>query len=60
MNLVLFGWIVQQEYFKELVNRGYRDLFKKDDEEEYDVLGFGYSSGSEMKMFGTTKYSWED
>jgi len=43
MNLVMFAWLVQQDYFKELTDKNFSEMFNGQEEKEYDVLGFACS-----------------
>jgi hypothetical protein len=44
MCLVLFGWLIRQEYFKDLTNTDIRQKFLADKEEmmEEEMLPFGF------------------
>lgn len=65
MCLVLFGWLIRQEYFKDLTNSDIRQKFLADKEDmmEEEMLPFGfYNDGTEELNVGeqVDNYSLED
>jgi hypothetical protein len=64
MCLVLFGWLVRQDYFKELTNTDIRQRILKDKESmmEEDMLPFGfrYDAVDDAEMIVDDPYSLED
>lgn len=65
MCLVLFGWLIRQEYFKDLTNSDIRQKFLADKEDmmEEEMLPFGfYNDGTEELNMGeqVDNYSLED
>ena len=64
MCLVLFGWLIRQEYFKDLTNTDIRQKFLADKEEmmEEEMLPFGfYDDGMEEEpVHNVTNYTLDD
>ena len=64
MCLVLFGWLIRQEYFKDLTNTDIRQKFLADKEEmmEEEMLPFGfYDDGMEEEpIHNVTNYTLDD
>lgn len=64
MCLVLFGWLVRQDYFKELTNTDIRKRILEDKESmmEEDMLPFGfrYDAANDAEMIVNDPYSLED